>query len=103
MARKNRSEAEWRSLVAQCEQSGEPGAAFCRTRGIPANRFWHWRRKLNQESSSRPAFVLATIPQQQESSEHWMEVCLGSGRQIKFGGHFDPKTFQAVVEVLEGC
>ncbi|MEE4351335.1 MAG: transposase [Desulfatiglans sp.] len=50
MTREERS-AYWRNLVDQQKESGLSGAAFCREHHINAQRFYHWRRRFNENQS----------------------------------------------------
>jgi hypothetical protein len=109
MARKTRNEAEWRSLVAQWEQSGEKVSEFCRSRKVTASRFWAWRKRISQEPKSRrsnpPAFFLAEIQGNESGADPgaWLEVCLGGNRRLRILGSFDAAALRAVVEALEKC
>jgi transposase-like protein len=52
-----RSAQEWRTLLAQYEQSGLGVAAFCERAGISPASLHRWRGLLAAEAEPAPAFV----------------------------------------------
>ena len=58
-SRVQRSESDWRAIVARYDASGQGRAAFCRREGLPASTFILWERKLRRRDRS-PAFVDVT-------------------------------------------
>jgi hypothetical protein len=51
-------QAQWRERLVRQEQSGQSVAAFCKSEGIAAHRFYWWRARLGKgrtaESAPRP-------------------------------------------------
>ena len=65
--RTNRNADQWRSIMADHEQSGLSATAFCKARELGYPSFMAWRRRLASqrlpEDSSKPAFIELTSPQ----------------------------------------
>ena len=56
-----RSQEDWRQLVAEQQSSGLTAAAFCRDRNINEKYFSLRKKKLKLPSKEVPAFVRASI------------------------------------------
>ena len=53
--RKQRSKAEWRSLIEQQALSGLNGVAFCAQRGLSRKTFYHHRKVLEEKTADSKA------------------------------------------------
>lgn len=53
-SKRRMNEARWIALVTEAESSGLSAAQFCRDRGLSAESFYMWRKRL---SSKRRAVV----------------------------------------------
>ena len=94
----------WREIIEQQEASGMNAAAFCREHNVNLSRFYHWRRRLKQDSvggflelssdppSSRPGLTTAGILIHMNG-----DVC------IELAPDFDSVTLQRAVHVLRDC
>ena len=103
MTREERT-THWREIIEQHEASGLSGVAFCRERSINLSRFYHWRRRLKQESlggfleltsdlhSSRPGVTTAGVLIHMNG-----DVC------IELAPDFDSVTLQRALHVLRDC
>ncbi len=60
---KRRTEAQWRELFAEHEDSEMTAAAFCRERGLNSNYFSLRRKRLLEKApgSSAPSFVPVAV------------------------------------------
>ena len=78
----HRSEAEWRAVWAQYEQSGLEPAAFCAREGIVLSSFQKWAQRLGAE---RAAFVELAPPPAPAAA--WsVELELPSGVVVRVRG-----------------
>ena len=59
--RVQRSESDWKSILAEYDRSGQTRAAFCRKTGVSASSFLLWERKLRRQSRAAD-FVAVTPP-----------------------------------------
>jgi hypothetical protein len=103
MTREDRT-AHWREIIKQHEASGLSGAAFCREHSINLSRFYHWRRRLKQDSvggfleltsdpaPSRPGLTTAGVLIHMNA-----DVC------IELAPDFDTITLQRAVHILRDC
>lgn len=46
-SKRRNSEARWFALVTEAEESGLSAAQFCRERGLSAESFYMWRKRLS--------------------------------------------------------
>jgi len=44
----------WQEIVAECQNSGLSGRAFCKQQELPYHQFTYWRSKLRQAGSDEP-------------------------------------------------
>jgi len=89
---------EWRGLIAQQQTSGKSATNFCKERGIPAWKFWYWRKALLDDSAASNGFVQMQVSTAQETASHvWVEV--GRWRICVTPG-FDPATLRQAAEAL---
>ena len=55
--RRRYSEDQWQAWISEQEASGESIASFCRSRDLPENSFYHWRKRLAEQ----PVFVPVSV------------------------------------------
>lgn len=91
----------WHKIIEQQEASGLSGAGFCREHNICLSRFYHWRRRLKQDSpggflelradaaSSRPELAGAGVL-----------IHLNGTLSIELAPGFDSTTLERAVQVL---
>ncbi|WP_296895882.1 transposase [Thiohalocapsa sp.] len=83
--RVRRSAEQWSELIEAQSTSGRSIAAFCRERGLSANSFYRWRRRLEASASAgsqRRAFVrLRMSGAGQAATRRWAEAG-GSDRDM---------------------
>jgi hypothetical protein len=63
-ARRQWTEADARSVLADWERSGDTLEAFARSRGLVPQRLWWWRKRLREqapETQTALTFVPATV------------------------------------------
>lgn len=89
---------EWQRIIAEQQAGGRKASAFCRERGIPAWKFWYWRKALKSDSANDVGFVQvqertarATTAQVWVDAGQW-RVCVTPG--------FDAATLRRAVEAL---
>ena len=89
---------KWRMLIAEQQASGKSTTNFCKERGIPAWKFWYWRKALLDDSAANNGFVQMQVSTAQETASHvWVEV--GRWRICVTPG-FDPATLRQAAEAL---
>ena len=62
------SASQWRTWIAQCEQSDLTVARFCESIGVSVNTYYRWRQRLQREPlACEPAaeFVSIALPSSQ--------------------------------------
>ena len=90
--------AQWRQIIAEQQASGKTAAAFCRERGMPAWKFWYWRKALLADGATDGGFVQMQVSAAREATAQvWVEVdrwrvCVAPG--------FDATTLRRAVEAL---
>ena len=99
-------QVKWQSLVAEQEESGQSGAAFCRARGLPESLFYYWKKRL-REVPTRP-FVEVQVVHPQLSRRPFrsavgatIEVRLSNGRSLMVAPEFDASHLRALLAVVE--
>jgi transposase-like protein len=100
MTKQERS-AYWRSLVSKQNESGLSAAAFCREHRINRDRFYHWRRRFQDEEANNThlgAFV-ELVPYQRSASAG-VHIRLRNGLCIEVERGFDPVTLRATIQTL---
>jgi hypothetical protein len=102
MAR-SRSAAWWRAAITTWKESGEGVRAYCSRRGIPPSTFYWWRKRIAEDSDSRPRFVSVRMTELTVSAggPAGIEVLLRNGRRLRLDRGFDAATLQAAIETLE--
>ena len=81
--RVRRSEAEWRAIFEQCQQSGLEPVAFCEREGIVWSSFQKWQRRLAGPPLGR---FVELAPRQAAGAQGEVEVSLPSGVVIRVRG-----------------
>ena len=63
------SASQWRTWIAQCEQSDLTVARFCQSIGVSVNTYYRWRQRLQREAlaceSAAAEFVSIALPSSQ--------------------------------------
>lgn len=102
----------WTTLVSEWRSSGVRQAAFCRERGLNANTFSYWKRRVLRQAPGirrqrrvteaaaggngfTPVRVLA-------SPACAIEVQLRGGHTIRIAPDFDETALRRLIGVLEG-
>lgn len=82
-----RTPAQWRTLIDQWQQSGQPGTHFCKDKSIGYASFCKWRKRLSDEQSqtdhnTAPQFIdLAAL--RAECGIWHIVLSLGNGVELK--------------------
>jgi len=100
MTREERT-AYWHKIIEQQEASGLSGAGFCREHNICLGRFYHWRRRLKQDS---PGGFLelrtGTTSSRPELAGAGVLIHLNGTLSIELAPGFDSTTLERAVQVL---
>jgi hypothetical protein len=83
-SRVQRSEADWKTVLARYDESGQTRAAFCRREGLPASSFILWERKLRR-TARRSEFVDVT-PAPQPTARWSVEFQFPDGTTARVRG-----------------
>jgi len=103
MTREERT-SNWGDIIKQQESSGLNGAAFCREHGINLSRFYHWRRRLKQDSVGGFLELRADAPSARpELTTAGVLIHMSGGVRVELAPDFDSTTLRRVVEVLRDC
>jgi transposase-like protein len=103
MTREERT-AVWREIVERHEEGELSGAAFCREHHVNLSRFYHWRRRLKQESPGGFLELTTDPPSPRPGlSTAWVLIHLNAGVRIELTPDFDATTLRRAVEVLRDC
>ena len=89
---------DWSRLIAEQEASGQGVSAFCQERGIKANSFYRWRRRLQQSESVR--FALLEPKEEIVARAFGLEVILTGGERLRVGNGIDATTLRLVLDTL---
>ena len=89
---------QWRQIIAEQQASGKKVSAFCLERGLPAWKFWYWRKALIGDGARGCGFVQVQVRASCEMTAHvWIEA--GRWRIYVLPG-FDATTLRQAVEAL---
>jgi len=110
-ARKRRTRAEVRQLVAEFVNSGMRRSEFCRSRGLSYSTLdrhlkkRRWKRKTTKSAPADGKFVAVELalrkPLAEQQPSCGLAVVLPDGRRIEVQRDFDVHTFERLVSVLE--
>ena len=110
-ARRRRTRAEVRQLVAEFVNSGIRRSEFCRSRGLSYSTLGRhlkkrrWKRKTTKSAPADGKFVAVELdlrkplPEQQPSGG--LTLVLPDGRRIEVQRDFDVHTFERLMNALE--
>ena len=98
----------WQSIINQYRDSGLSGAAFCREHNINPGRFYHWRRRLQDDCLQEDRGFLELVPySSQPGGTSFIQIHLTNGISIEVGRGFpawladrDPVTLRGVIETV---
>jgi transposase len=89
-------EVVWRQRLRRFRKSGLTVIAFCRSEGVSAPSFYHWRKRLTQRTGRRRSAakrpresfvpVRLTAPLAQVGAEPPVEILLPNGVQVRVPG-----------------
>jgi len=101
MTTKQERSAYWQSLVGKQMESGLTAAAFCREHQINQDRFYHWRRRLQNEESGKGHLgaFMELVPYEKTSSAG-VHIRLGNGLTIEVDRGFDSITLRAAIQAV---
>ena len=93
----------WHKIIDQQEASGLSGAGFCREHNICLARFYHWRRRLKQDSCGGFLELRSDAPiSSPVLRTAGVLIHLNSALSIELAPGFDSTTLERAVEVLRG-
>jgi hypothetical protein len=104
MTQRERSEKawkKWRGLVSEQARSGQSVSGFCRERNLAASHFYWWKKRLQEEATTKFVKVEVTEPAASAPGDSGVEVRLRNGRSLIVGRGFDPEHLRALVVVVE--
>jgi len=107
-----RTQAQWRKLIAEAVRSGRSIRAFCRERRIPESQFYAWRRRLHGAADGAiqhrahaavpgATFALVQEPGATPEATAGVELIWADGRRLRIGPGADAATLQTVLAALE--
>lgn len=108
MAATKRTEARWRAMVREQEESGRSVKEFAQARGFsPATLYW-WRSALNRRPRSRaraPSLAeVVLLPAggcARSEEAQVFELALPGGRCLRVPSGFDAESLRRLLGVLE--
>jgi len=93
--------AYWQGVISKQMDSGLTGAAFCREQQINPGRFYHWRRRFqNEESLYRHLGAFVELVPSEKKSSAGIHIRLGNGMSIEVERGFDPVTLRTAIQVI---
>ena len=90
----------WRGQIAEQERSGMTVQRFCEMQGLKEQSFYHWRKRLRQDSSMRFALVETSCARPEPANGTVLELVLATGERLRFGAGVDPVALRRVLEAL---
>jgi hypothetical protein len=110
-ARKRRTRAEVRQLVAAFVNSGMRRSEFCRSRGLSYSTLdrhlkkRRWKRKTTKSAPADGKFLAVELalrkPLAEQQPSCGLAVILPDGRRIEVQRDFDVHTFERLMSALE--
>jgi len=92
---------EWRQIIAVQQESGQTASVFCKERGIPAWKFWYWRKALSSDPMAEDQSGGFVEMQVGASSANAAQVWIEAGRwRVYVMPGFDSATLRQAVEAL---
>jgi hypothetical protein len=101
---KRHKRAEWPSLVARWEASGQGAAEFASELGVDVGTLARWRRTVAPDTVKprKPSLAkIVEIRAPRRPVDDQFEVRLGGGRSVGVPSSFDPKALERLLQVLE--
>jgi hypothetical protein len=96
---KEEQSARWRNLIDKQADSGLSGAAFCREHRINQDRFYHWRRRFQSETTANSSSFVQLVPYQKNSSSG-IRIHLSKDISVEVQQGFHPGTLREVLEIV---
>ena len=95
------------SLLKEWRVSGEAGRKFASRKGITAEKFYYWKRRLaggeRSEAMRRPQFVPVRLEGAWEAAG-LLEIILESGERVRISEGVSEQTLRRAIQVLrERC
>lgn len=90
----------WRERIAAQQRSGLSVQRFCKEQGLNNPSFYYWRKRLRQQTAVRFALIETGRVTQAPYSEHWLELVLPTGEQLRIGAGVNAATLRTVLEAL---
>ena len=110
-ARRRRTRAEVRQLVAEFANSGMRRSEFCRSRGLSYStldrhlRKRRWKRKTTKSTPADGKFLAVELalrkPLAEQQASCGLAVVLTDGRRIEVQRDFDVHAFERLMSALE--
>ena len=110
-ARRRRTRAEVRQLVAEFVNSGMRRSEFCRSRGLSYSTLdrhlkkRRWKRKTTKSASADGKFLAVELASKKPAAEQQtscgLAVVLPDGRRIEVQPDFDVHAFERLMSALE--
>jgi len=97
----------WQGIIEDYRSSGLSGAAFCKEHNINPGRFYHWRRRLQEDCLEEDRGFLELVPCSSQGDTRSIHIHLTNGISIEVGRGFpawladrDPVTLRGVIEAV---
>ena len=97
---KNRSQNDWRELIASWQKSNESPKEFCARRNIHIGTFAHWRGVFKKEKHPQEnQFVeLTVIPEEENLNQ--LTIACPTGHKIIFSSALKAEEAKSVFKLL---
>jgi len=80
----------WQGIIDEYRSSGLKGTAFCREHNINSGRYYHWRRRLQNDCLQEDRGFLGLVPCSSQGDTKSIQIHLTNGIAIEVGRGFDP-------------
>jgi hypothetical protein len=94
---------QWAKRMQAWERSGQPRAAFCRSRGLNLHTFDYWRRVLRAPSTALVPVVVTARRAEAVAMPPVVEVVLPDGIRVRVPTGFEAAQVATLVSALRGC
>ena len=90
----------WQGIIDEYRSSGLSGAAFCKEHNINPGRFYHWRRRLQNDCLQEDRGFLELVPCSSQGDTKSIHIHLTNGIAMEVSRGFDPVTLRGVIETV---
>ena len=73
----------WQGIIDEYRSSGLSGAAFCKEHNINPGRFYHWRRRLQEDCLQEDRGFLELVPYSLQGATRSIHIHFKNGISIE--------------------